>query len=62
MRVFDQIPGTDGAFIPGPGVGYMPQELTLYPEFTINETLIFFGKGFGMSKSDIQGESVVWHL
>ena len=56
VRVFDQVPGSAGAFIPGPGVGYMPQELTLYPEFTIYETLFFFGKLFGMSESLIEGK------
>ncbi|OQR77411.1 ABC transporter G family member 20-like, partial [Tropilaelaps mercedesae] len=54
VRVFDQIPGTPGAFIPGPGVGYMPQELTLYPEFTIYETLLFFGKVFRMPSRIIE--------
>lgn len=55
MKVFDQVPGSPGAFIPGPGVGYMPQELTLYPEFTIYETLQFFGKVFRMSPQVIEG-------
>ncbi|XP_022701989.1 ABC transporter G family member 20-like isoform X5 [Varroa jacobsoni] len=54
VRVFEQVPGTTGAFIPGPGVGYMPQELTLYPEFTIYETLLFFGKVFRMPGKVIQ--------
>nr|WMI51951.1 ABCE1 [Dermanyssus gallinae] len=50
VRVFGQKPGTPGAFIPGPGVGYMPQELTLYPELTIQETLFFFGQVFHMPR------------
>ena len=33
----------------------MPQELTLYPEFTIGETLTFFGKLCGMEKSFLNG-------
>ena len=28
----------------GPRVGYMPQELALYGEFTIRETLQYFGR------------------
>ena len=30
--------------VPGPRVGYMPQELALYGEFTIRETLQYFGR------------------
>lgn len=28
--------------VPGTLVGYMPQEIALYPEFTVRETLYFF--------------------
>ncbi|XP_046646484.1 ABC transporter G family member 20-like [Daphnia pulicaria] len=37
-------PGTPDSGIPGPRVGYMPQELALYGEFTIKETLQYFGR------------------
>lgn len=30
--------------IPGSRIGYMPQELSLYQDFTISETLHFFGR------------------
>ncbi|KAH6922148.1 hypothetical protein HPB50_009897 [Hyalomma asiaticum] len=39
VHVFGHKPGQPDSYIPGPGVGYMPQELTLYPEFSIMETL-----------------------
>ena len=34
----------------------MPQELALYGEFTICETLHYFGRIYGMCKSDIDGQ------
>lgn len=46
VHVFGCRPGQAGSYIPGPGVGYMPQELTLYPEFSILETLTYFGRLF----------------
>ncbi|XP_055693758.1 ABC transporter G family member 20-like [Lutzomyia longipalpis] len=36
-------PGTRGSGVPGPRVGYMPQSISLYGEFTIKETFNFFG-------------------
>ena len=42
------------ARIPGPRVGYMPQELALYNEFTIEETLHYFGRIYGMSGAKIR--------
>lgn len=35
LAVFGSKPGTAQAGVPGPRVGYMPQELALYNEFTI---------------------------
>jgi len=32
------------------------QELALYPEFTIRETLEYFGRIYGMKKSKVQQE------
>lgn len=31
----------------------MPQDIALYPHFTIQEILLYFGRIYGMSKSEI---------
>ncbi|XP_028967853.1 ABC transporter G family member 20 [Galendromus occidentalis] len=54
VRVFDQIPGSPGSCIPGPGVGYMPQEPALYQEKTIYGNLHHFGQLYGMPEELIQ--------
>ncbi|XP_059611334.1 ABC transporter G family member 23 isoform X2 [Phlebotomus argentipes] len=46
-------PGTKGSGVPGAQVGYMPQEIALYGEFTIKETMMYFGWIFGMQTSEI---------
>ena len=50
IKVFDEVPSSSKSQIPGPGVGYMPQEIGLFAEFTIEETLTFFGKLNRLSK------------
>lgn len=50
IRVFGIEPGSRHSRIPGPGVGYMPQEISLIPEFTIEETLKYFGRIYHMDK------------
>ncbi|XP_014252734.1 ABC transporter G family member 20-like [Cimex lectularius] len=47
-------PGSKGSGIPGPRVGYMPQEVALYGEFTIWETLRYFGWVNGMTAKDVE--------
>lgn len=42
-----------GYGIPGKRLGYMPQDIALYPHFTIREILLYFGRIYGMSTSDI---------
>jgi len=37
-------PGEPGAPVPGPAVGYAPQELALYEDLSIGETLRFHGR------------------
>lgn len=39
--------------VPGPGVGFMPQEEALYEEFTIAENILFFGRLLGMDQDSI---------
>ncbi|XP_037950080.1 ABC transporter G family member 20 [Teleopsis dalmanni] len=46
-------PGSRGSGVPGPRIGYMPQEVALYGEFTMRETLIYFGLIAAMPQSDI---------
>ncbi|KAJ8683422.1 hypothetical protein QAD02_019214 [Eretmocerus hayati] len=46
-------PGSKGSGVPGKRVGYMPQEIALYGEFTIRETMLYFGWIFGMCTSEI---------
>ncbi|RWS06338.1 ABC transporter G family member 23-like protein [Dinothrombium tinctorium] len=50
ILVFGSQPNSKGSLIPGAGVGYMPQDLALYKEFTIGETIHYFGKVFGLPK------------
>lgn len=42
-----------GSGVPGRRVGYMPQEIALYAEFSIKETMMYFGWIFGMQTSEI---------
>lgn len=51
--IFGSKPGTDRCNIPGPGVGYMPQEFGLYFDFNIKEILTYFGRIYAMSKRNI---------
>lgn len=46
-------PGSKGSGVPGKRVGYMPQEIALYGEFTIRETMLYFGWIFGMKTDKI---------
>ena len=55
--MFGGAPGSRQAGVPGPRVGYMPQELALYGEFTIRETLQYFGRIFHMSDEKINERS-----
>ncbi|CAF4958279.1 unnamed protein product [Pieris macdunnoughi] len=42
-------PGEKGSGVPGPRVGYMPQDIALVAEFTIRDALYYFGRIYGMS-------------
>ena len=47
VLVFGEPPGSGGTGVPGARVGYMPQELALFGEFNIEETLTYFRRIFG---------------
>jgi len=44
VKVFGFQPNQPGSQIPGAAIGYMPQELAVYEDFTIKETLWYFGR------------------
>ncbi|EFN69285.1 ABC transporter G family member 20 [Camponotus floridanus] len=46
-------PGRPGSGIPGPRVGYMPQEIALVGEFTVNSALYYFGRINGLEDEEI---------
>ncbi|KAI9558715.1 ABC protein [Daphnia sinensis] len=54
VLVFGNKPGTPESGIPGPRVGYMPQELALYGDFTIKETVQYFGRIYNLRKAFVR--------
>uniref|UniRef100_A0A0K2U568 ATP-binding cassette sub-family G member 20 n=1 Tax=Lepeophtheirus salmonis TaxID=72036 RepID=A0A0K2U568_LEPSM len=54
ILVFGEYPGTKDLGVPGKRVGYMPQDLAMYMELTIMETLEFYGRIFNMPKAKIK--------
>ncbi|XP_046459302.1 ABC transporter G family member 20-like isoform X2 [Daphnia pulex] len=49
-------PGTPESGVPGPRVGYMPQELALYSDFTIKETLQYFGRIYNLRAAFVNSQ------
>ncbi|XP_012551708.2 ABC transporter G family member 20 [Bombyx mori] len=41
-------PGEKGSGVPGPRVGYMPQDIALVGEFTVRDAVYYFGRIYGM--------------
>ncbi|XP_045780633.1 ABC transporter G family member 20-like isoform X1 [Maniola jurtina] len=41
-------PGEKGSGVPGPRVGYMPQDIALVAEFTVRDAVYYFGRIYGM--------------
>ncbi|KAJ1525309.1 hypothetical protein ONE63_010131 [Megalurothrips usitatus] len=54
VTVLGLSPGTPRSGMPGPTIGYMPQELALYGGFTVTETLQFFGWVAGLAKDVVR--------
>ncbi|XP_072907315.1 ABC transporter G family member 20 isoform X1 [Hemitrygon akajei] len=54
ITVLGKPPAFPGHGVPGRMVGYMPQELALYNEFSITDTFRFFGRIHGMNSKDIE--------
>lgn len=54
VLVFGLRPGEGYSEVPGRAVGYMPQEISIYEDFTIEETLLYFGKINRMQHSEIK--------
>ncbi|XP_035704883.1 ABC transporter G family member 23 [Folsomia candida] len=54
INVFGHRPGEKGSGVPGPGLGFMPQESALYPIFTIAEELAYYGRIYGMTSKSIE--------
>merc|ERR1719369_340882 len=58
ISVFGGTPGDRRIGLPGALVGYMPQDICLYQEFTILETFQYFGKLQKMSKDNIETKQI----
>ncbi|XP_054161357.1 ABC transporter G family member 20-like [Oppia nitens] len=56
VLVFGAKPNSKYCNIPGPGVGYMPQEIALFPEFTIREILTYFALLYHMDSGEAKAE------
>jgi len=54
IRVFGEEPGSSLSDIPGPGVGYMPQELALFEEFNIREILTYYGMIYHLKSEELK--------
>ena len=60
VRVFGSSPGQN-PFIPGAGIGHMPQDFSLFHDLTVAETLVFYSKIYQM-KSHLVPERIEFLL
>ena len=51
--MFNLKPGSGNDSVPGRSIGFMPQEIGLYRNFSISEMLHYFGRLHHMRKKDI---------
>ncbi|KAI9553796.1 ABC protein [Daphnia sinensis] len=56
ILIFGHEPGSEGSGIPGPRVGYMPQDLALHGYFTIKETLHYFGRIYNLKAGFVHAQ------
>ena len=61
IRVFSGAPGDRSIGLPGGLVGFMPQDICLYQEFTIRETFQYFGRLQKMGAEPIEKKKL-WLL
>lgn len=54
ISVFNGVPGDRSIGLPGSLVGYMPQDICLYMEFTIQETFQYFGRLQKLSSDSLE--------
>lgn len=54
LSVLGEKPGGSYSNIPGPSVGYMPQETALFNQFTSRETLFYYGALNGIEKEVLE--------
>ncbi|XP_067007498.2 ABC transporter G family member 23 [Anabrus simplex] len=47
-------PGSRGSGVPGPRIGYMPQEIGLLGEFSVKGAIFYFGWLFGMNNKQLE--------
>ncbi|CAG9794724.1 unnamed protein product [Diatraea saccharalis] len=47
-------PGEKGSGVPGPRVGYMPQDIALVGEFTVRDAIYYFGRIYGMKTDKLK--------
>ncbi|KAI7815043.1 ABC subfamily G member 21 [Rhyzopertha dominica] len=52
--VLGGMPGTVGSGVPGPRVGYMPQDIALVGEFTVRDAVYYFGRILEMKEEDVE--------
>lgn len=57
ILVFGNAPGTRDSGIPGPIVGYMPQERAVNLNLSLMELFYFFGLMFGLTSNQIEQKS-----
>ena len=58
ISVFNGVPGDRTIGLPGSLVGYMPQDICLYMEFTIQETFQYFGRLQRLSAASLEKRQI----